>query len=999
MKNSLILALALITAVNANAAPSVVDVSDIGTSYYGMRFLGSDTGRFFGNRFVSGDFDGDGFQDIAVVGHEEYIDSITWAPSDIQLADKVLQIHYGDGTFQGGMLDMTTDADAVFRNKLHWVFSDSLTYPHEEQFDMSVGDVNGDGLDDILVNMGLFDGTSWGSALIYGSSTRKFGMNNYDTDTDAHFVNIENAVTGNLVGYRMEIGGDYNGDGFDDIFIATEFRGEHCIALYWGTNPDHHQGCVDYYAAQGWETFDSPNGDESFGSASLYYGGAGTPFFGDVDFQHDADAYFWGVFNDGGVDAVAAADLNGDSYDDLIMSWGEGTYVFNGGPGMPMSGDPVMLSSYDIYFWKPSARVDYIGVGDVNGDGKQDILWGEISNSYEDVALSYGPFPLTDYNMVVTSPDVTFTQPFFDSVSTSSGWDVEVGNIDGDDYADILMTVRNASSTNNYIYYGPLSSGVIKDVSTTSDLKITGGDNLDVRGSKSSLHDYNGDGFDDILLGAFGDDENAVDAGALIVISGEIPFCPNRLSGTQYLNSIRTATGYGEVLKDWGGFSVSEAGDTNNDGFDDFVVSAHGNDELIGGGGAAYVFYGPVTGQRNFSTADYKFGGTYSSEYAGISVSTAGDVDDDGYDDLLIGTLIKGGYGKAYLMSGASYNSSSSTFPLSNADSIISSGYIGTRFGSELSGVGDVTGDGYDDFAIASQWHSGWMPSEGQVEIFEGPFPLGASISWQVASYTFYGDSLSIKPKLGSSISGGGDFNGDGFMDLVIGEPYNDYVASNGGAAHVVFGSFGGFPQSTYLDSQGTSGVTFHGISNNDHAGKSLSFVGDTNGDGYDDILVGAPRAGSSLGNTGEAYLIYGSPSLTGYQSLDEVGDAGDIPGIRFVGEYAGQEFGYRVSDARDFDGDGLDDFLIGANGDYAATAYLIYGTRAERFSPVDLSDPSVYLGARFQGDWTGIRTVTAVSAAGDVDGDGFNDILFGSYIGDAGFSYGKFDLVSGRCD
>ena len=386
----------------------------------------------------------------------------------------------------------------------------------------------------------------------------------------------------------------------------------------------------------------------------------------------------------------------------------------------------------------------------------------------------------------------------------------------------------------------------------------------------------------------------------------------------------------GEVWGDFFGRSVSGAGDMNQDGYDDMIVGATGNDAGAFLGGRVYIHFG---GKNLDRVPEAVFTGDTFARELGVSVSDAGDLNNDGYDDVIVGARGAGIGGEAYAYyGGASINK--------NPDVTFVPSDTSGALGSSVSSAGDVNGDGYDDI-IAGAGSSG---SVTRVYIYLG----GASMD---GTADIVLEQEEAQDGFGVPVSGAGDVNGDGYGDVMVAAWDNDIGGHDSGRVHLYFGG-------SSMDT--TTDIYFNGTAVDDFFGYSISAAGDVNNDGYDDVIVSAPYNDSDGNNSGRAYIFFGGRNMD------------STPDVILTGAAPAKGFGFSVSGAGDLNKDGYDDVVVGVSDSYyeqPGGAYVYFGG-ANMDNTADMAFKSTNASERFG---------VPVSGAGDVNNDGSNEIIIGA--------------------
>ncbi len=606
-----------------------------------------------------------------------------------------------------------------------------------------------------------------------------------------------------------------------------------------------------------------------------------------------------------------------------------------------------------------------------------------------------------------------------------SGFSVSgAGDVNGDGFEDLIVGAYRANPTSpspekraageSYVIFGEAELPATIDLSTLGQLgkpagfSIWGDATGDYSGrSVSSAGDLNGDGFDDLVIGAYrADPISGYNSGKSYVIFGKSNWNANatvRLSDDIAASNpgVVGITILGQAALDLSGVSVSSAGDVNGDGFNDILVGAYradpGNPER-NDAGKSYLIYGSqslpaVVDLATLGQSGQPLGVTFLGQvlldYAGFSVSSAGDINGDGFDDLVIGAFgadppglpANSGAGETYVVfGGPSLPATIDLLTIGQAGQASGFTILGQvrddQSGGSVSGAGDFNGDGFDDLIIGA---IGANPSgradAGKTYLIFGKPDWSTTLTLRLSD-TLGTNGITISGQAAGDLSGisvhnAGDFNADGFDDILIGASQFDVSGTKNyaGATYLIYGKASGNTNIDLLN-LGTAGLTILGASEGDYSGGSVSSAGDVNGDGFDDLIIGASGvdiAGQS--RTGRSYVIFGG---NGFAESIAAGNLGSNASNTITGTSVGQ-----IINGADGDdtlvGNGGADVLFGGRGnDTLAVSDLNF----QRIVGGNGVDTLRLVGSGILLDLTSIRDnrILAIEAI-DITGSGSNTL------------------------
>ena len=1031
-----------------------INLSDVAAGTGGFVIYGQDTDDSSGRSVASaGDVNGDGYDDL-VIG-ARFGD----AASNLENAAGDSYVIFGKASGFGASLDLA----AVAAGTGGFVIHGEDAGDHAGWSVAAAGDINGDGYGDIIIGAHDADVYAGNSYVVFGKAS------GFGTSIDLAVVAggtggfvVHGDENGDHAGWSVASAGDVNGDGFDDVIVGA-MGGD---SANNGTNDEAGDSYVIFGKAGGFGA--------SIDLADIEAGTGGFVIHGEDELDRS------------GCSVASAGDVNGDGFDDLIIG---ARYADAASNGKTVAGDSYVIfgtdfsgvvtdlggSGADSLVGSADADIMVGGQGNdtLDGLGGADVMRGGAgadvlsiaSVSFQDIDGGSGSdtLALSGTGMTLNLTAVADTGltgiEVIDLIGTGNNTALvsalELLNIsdssntlriEGDAGDLLLLTVGEATwvrgdTSGGYTEY---TSGQAKvEVATAvavevaidlSDVAagiggfvIRGQDSGDAAGcSVASAGDINGDGFDDLIIGAF----RGRAATNLDIYAGDSYLVFGQASGFGSvidLDAVALGTGgfviHGEDAQDKSGRSVASAGDVDGDGFDDIIIGAYladgaGNSESNAGG--SYILFGQASdfgasvdlAAVAGGTGGFVIHGEDIQDYSGRSVASAGDINGDGFDDLIIGAWGSdpgndSSAGSSYVIFGKA-SGFGATIDLGAVAAGTGGFVINGQDPFDISGwrvasAGDINSDGFDDLIIGARAAAGAGNAKslsgesyvvfGKASGFTASIDL-AAVAAGTGGFVIYGEETDDRS--GASVASAGDFNGDGFADLIIGAYYGDSAnngRTNAGDSYVVFGKASGFGASIDLGTVagGAGGFVIHGQGAYDWSGSSVASAGDVNGDGYDDLIIGALRAdgaGDAETYAGDSYVVFGKASGFG-SGIDLADIAGGMGGFVIHGEDAGDVAGISVASAGDVNGDGFDDLFIGAENasvfghPNAGSGYVIFGR--------DFSDVVTHPGgdgAESLNGSGGADIMIGGRGADTIDGTGGADVMRGGA--------GNDDFVSG---
>lgn len=825
-------------------------------------WVGDDAALGFATRAVSaGDLDGDGLADLAVAAS---------VADGAEVREGLVFVYYGAA---GRLPD---DADLVLSmGQAGATFGDGLA---------AAGDVDGDGFADLLIGASRWEAGLYGQGAV---GLFRGGAGGVETTPSAWWVYPQEYA---FVGSELASLGDVDGDGYSDVAIGAPFWDG--VAEDSGAVFIHHGGPAGLDP--------TPRLTLEGATRAAKRGG---PIAGGHDVNGDGYADVW----IGDPDAVAGV--------------ARGAVALHLGGPAGVAPAPVARVESTMISGRLGDAV--AGVGDVDDDGLADLAAGEPGASsyerWEGLAYLWRSSGVAPW---LGTPQVFERDQAQAQLGSAVG---AVGDVDGDRRADLAIGAsgwrdRVAEEGAMFVHLGA-PDGVEADPAVA----WFGGESLAGAGYTAGTGgDLNADGFAEMLLTAPTRDGAVADAGALLIAPG---------AGSAEAGPLATLVAPPRVVA-FGSGGLEVVGDLDLDGWPDLAITSPFAEDGEADEGLVLLYRGGPNGP---DAAPWR---VLQADHPGAHLfgAVTGDLNGDAYLDVVAGAF---GWTDGQTEEGAVLVFLGTPLgPSIRPDLIYTSDADGAQLGTVA--VGDIDADGYDDVVAGAPAASNGQRYEGQVHVLRGN--RAGWTPWQVIDADVESESLGYAVAVG-------DVNGDGYADLAAGAPGHRAGVIGEGAVHLYLGGPGGLSVPAVQVLPG--GVSAAGV------GDCVAMV-DLQGDGLVDVVAGAPGYHAGEGNEGAVYAWLGEPA--GLGATPQIVDA----------DLADTRLGEAIAAAGDVDGDGYGDVVAGATWysvveEYGGSAWLLRGGpggfRAGAPQILPGRAAQAYAGASVGG--------------GDLNGDGFGDVLF----------------------
>ena len=648
--------------------------------------------------------------------------------------------------------------------------------------------------------------------------------------------------------------------------------------------------------------------------------------------------------------------------------------------------------------------VSLSALGDIAGDGTIAIAVGSSGHITDDVASG-------DVYIIFLNPDGTIKQTTEINASTPNGPDLGIGDqfgasianlgdLDGDGVVDIGAGapghVLHSVHTGDVYVMFMNSNGTVKQTTEINSDTPNGPSVLhqdDEFGiSMSTIGDLDGNGVDEIAVGAAGSPVADIHEGSLYILFMN---SDNTIISTSVIGP-DTPNGPNLMNGDAFGEAVAGIGDIDGDGVPDIAVGAPGQFATTNAGELHILMMnsnGTIKSTTTIESGTPNGPMLETGDHFAISIRNMGDLDGDNINDIMVGTR---GDDTIYFIQLSADGTPKATTELHGRDVIPTLYAPSDHFGWSVANIGDLDNDGTPDIAVGSPGTRAGGAPTGYVEILLMNSDGTVKSATLINGDTPNGPALAVGDRFGASVSGIGDLDGNGAVDIAVGAPGHFENSESTGDAYILFMNNDATIKSTV--DLGASNTTTNGpvLVANDRFGESVSTIGDIDGDNITDIIVGAPGHAVRGVATGDAYILFLNADGTPKSTVEIGVDTPNGPAIA-----VGDRFGWSATGIGDLDGDGTPDIAVGAPGriigsTVAGTIHIILLTPdGTPKTSITINDNTPNGPSTLE---VGDRFGSSIGTISDLDNDGIAEIVVGA-LGDLVVGTGKVHILFPNSD